>query len=294
MADGPVEVAACPAGARRCVRAGVVPGFDPGPVRIPDTSAMVLGIQPDPRRLADYDGFYGFALRNHVPPTWLHVLTFPLHLTSWAGPARPSGRRRVHASNRMRLHRAVTATEVLDATVHVENLRPHRRGAQFDVVSEIRVADELVWDGVSTYFAPGAKVDGVVSTGSTSDGSRRARPTIPSNQVRPIATWSVARRPGGRLPARLGDPNPIHTSRLAARAFGFARPISHWTRTHAHLLAALEPRLPLHMLGRRHLQPSDPVAVKGRRLVGVPRRRHLDGPPSRLPRAKPYRATVHP
>lgn len=55
-----------------------------------------------------------------------------------------------------------------------------------------------------------------------------------------------------RLPADLGkqyrrvskDPNPIHTSRLAAKAFGFPRPIIHGMWTHAKALAALEGRLP--------------------------------------------------
>ena len=41
-----------------------------------------------------------------------------------------------------------------------------------------------------------------------------------------------------------GDPNPIHTHRLAARAFGFERPIIHGMWTHARALAALDGRLP--------------------------------------------------
>ncbi len=142
----------------------------------------------------------------------------------------------------MRLHRRVGVTEVLDAAVRIENLRPHRRGAQLDVIGEVRVGDELVWDGASTYLAPGATVDGAPD--ETVRRSRQARPTIGASTVRPIATW--------RLPADLGidyrrvsgDPNPIHTSRLAARVFGFARPIAHGMWTHARLLAALEPRLP--------------------------------------------------
>ncbi|HEX5335933.1 MAG TPA: MaoC/PaaZ C-terminal domain-containing protein, partial [Propionicimonas sp.] len=192
-------------------------------------------IRPDPDRLADYDRVCGFALRDHVPPTWLHVLTFPLHIHLLAGAGstiRLAGS--VHVANRMRLHRPVNGTEVLDAVAHIENLRPHRRGAQLDVVSEIRVGEELVWDGVSTYLAPGAKVDGVV------DDSDRA----PFAPVHPIATWRLPPDLGRDYRRVSGDPNPIHTSTLAARAFGFARPIVHGMWTHARLLAALEPRLP--------------------------------------------------
>jgi acyl dehydratase len=41
-----------------------------------------------------------------------------------------------------------------------------------------------------------------------------------------------------------GDRNPIHTSRLGARMFGFARPIVHGMWSKARCLAALEGRLP--------------------------------------------------
>jgi hypothetical protein len=219
----------------------LLPRSDGGAVRVPESTAMVVGIQPDPQRLADYDRVCGFTLRDHVPPTWLHVLTFPLHLHLLGGPdstIRLAGA--VHVSNRMRLHRPVSGTEVLDAAVRIENLRPHRRGAQLDVISELRVGEALVWDGVSTYLAPGAKVGGDL------DDTGPSGPTSTDGfaPVHPIATWRLPPDLGRDYRRVSGDPNPIHTSRLAARAFGFARPIVHGMWTHARLLAALEPRLP--------------------------------------------------
>jgi acyl dehydratase len=41
-----------------------------------------------------------------------------------------------------------------------------------------------------------------------------------------------------------GDHNPIHTSRLGARLFGFPGPIAHGMWSKARCLAALEGRLP--------------------------------------------------
>ena len=213
----------------------LLPSLDRGPARIPNRTAMVAGVTQNRARLADYDRVCGFTLRDEVPPTWLHVLTFPLHvhlLSSADSSVRLAGV--VHVSNTMSLHRPVRADEVLDVAVSVRNLRPHRRGALLDLVGEVRVADELVWEGVSTYLAPGA------STSGPPDASER-----PAFEARtPIAGW--------RLPAKLGvdyrrvsgDPNPIHTNPLAARAFGFKRPIIHGMWTHARLLAALQPRLP--------------------------------------------------
>ncbi len=235
MADREVELLPAMPALGPLFAKALLPTLDSGAARVPDRTAVVVGIQPDPQRLADYDRVCGFALRNHVPATWLHVLTFPLHIHLLGGPGstiRLAGS--VHVTNSMRLHRPVGGTEVLDAAVHIENLRPHRRGAQLDVVSELRVGDELVWEGVSTYLAPGAKVDG------TPDTSERE----PFEPAQPIATWRLPADLGRDYRRVSGDPNPIHTSRLAARAFGFARPIVHGMWTHARLLAALEPRLP--------------------------------------------------
>jgi len=237
MADREVELLAGMPALGPLFAKAVLPRPGKGPARVPGRTAVVVGIQPDPSRLADYDRVCGFTLRDHVPPTWLHVLTFPLHVHLLGGPdstIRLAGA--VHVANRMRLHRPVAGSEVLDAAVRVENLRPHRRGAQLDVISEVRVGEELVWDGVSTYLAPGAMADGVP------EPEAEAGPAAGAH--RPIATWRLPADLGRDYRRVSGDPNPIHTSRLAARAFGFARPIAHGMWTYAHLLAALEPRLP--------------------------------------------------
>jgi acyl dehydratase len=60
----------------------------------------------------------------------------------------------------------------------------------------------------------------------------------------PTAIWRVGPDTGRRYAAVSGDHNPIHTSRLGARLFGFARPIAHGMWTKARCLAALDGRLP--------------------------------------------------
>jgi acyl dehydratase len=54
----------------------------------------------------------------------------------------------------------------------------------------------------------------------------------------------VGREVGPRYAEVSGDRNPIHTSRLAARALGFRRTIAHGMWSKARCLAALEGRLP--------------------------------------------------
>lgn len=210
----------------------------PGPRRtpgIPAQTALVSGHRQDVARLARYAGVCGFTLRDSVPPTWLHVLTFPLQVYLLAGPGstlRLPGM--VHVANRMRLHRPVSVTESLELRVRAADLRPHRRGALVDLIGEVRVAGEVVWDAVSTYLASGVSVPG------TPEEADRD----PFDPVTPLARWRLPSDLGRRYRAVSGDPNPIHTSPLAARAFGFRRPIAHGMWTHARALAALENRLP--------------------------------------------------
>jgi acyl dehydratase len=206
-----------------------------GPARVPDRTALVTGVGQPLDRLADYDRVCGYPLRDRVPATWLHVLTFPLHLHLLSAPEstiRLAGV--VHVSNRMRLHRPVSPAEVLDVSVRATAPRPHRRGALVDFVGEVRVGDELVWDGLSTYLAPGASTPG--------EPVDLPRPAFEA--VAPVALWRLPSGLGRDYRRVSGDPNPIHTSVVAARAFGYARPIAHGMWTHARLLAALDARLP--------------------------------------------------
>lgn len=203
--------------------------------RVPSKAVTLHGQRQDASRLADYARVCGFTLRSTVPPTWIHVLTFPLHLHLLGDPSSSIALvGAVHVSNSMTLHRAVDVNEVLDLTVHVEGPRPHRRGALVDLMGQAHVGDELVWEGVSTYLSTSVKVP----------GEPVERERIPFEPATPQAKWRLAADLGRQYRAVSKDPNPIHTSRIAARAFGFPRPIAHGMWTHARALAALDGRLP--------------------------------------------------
>ncbi|MEV4346410.1 MaoC/PaaZ C-terminal domain-containing protein [Actinoplanes sp. NPDC049596] len=73
----------------------------------------------------------------------------------------------------------------------------------------------------------------------------------PSSSMQPLsslpaasAVWRVPVSVGGAYAAASGDRNPIHTSRVGARLFGFPRPIAHGMWTLARCLAFFEGRLP--------------------------------------------------
>ncbi|MFE9693395.1 MaoC/PaaZ C-terminal domain-containing protein [Micromonospora sp. NPDC005806] len=202
---------------------------------VPEVELAVTGVTVDPAHLADYDRVCGFRLADRLPATYVHVLGFPLALrlmTLAEFPIPLTGV--VHVANRITVHRPVEAGETLDFRTYAENLRPHERGRQLDVVLVGSVDGEEVWRGVSTYLGKERTAGG---------GPRRERgdrPTPPASS----AQWRVTPRVGIDYARVSGDHNPIHTSRLGARLFGFPRPIAHGMWSKARCLAALESRLP--------------------------------------------------
>ncbi|MCC2593508.1 hypothetical protein LKO27_08815 [Tessaracoccus sp. OS52] len=208
----------------------------PGPTAgLPDRSVVVGALHQDRERLAEYARLTGFGIRDAVPATWLHVQTFPLHAYLMAQPDFPyqlAGL--VHVSNQQRLHRPVTADEVLRLQVSSANALPHKRGVAFDLLGEIRVGDELVWSGTSNYLAVGKSLPGEpVQT------PRLEAPAVAASQQ-----WRLPADLGRQYAKVSGDTNPIHLSRLTAMPFGFDRPIIHGMWTHARALAGLGRRLP--------------------------------------------------
>ena len=203
------------------------------PASLPGTVLTEENVAIDRDRLADYDRVCGFGLSDALPPTYPHVLAFPLAMRLMAAREFPFpvvGL--VHVANRITVHRPIDAASRLDLAVRAVDLRPHDRGRQFDIVATASVAGEVVWEGVSTYLRR-------EKSRTSSSGSRTS-----SSPPAGSATWRVPPRVGSDYARVSGDRNPIHTSRLGARLFGFPRPIAHGMWSKARCLSALAGRLP--------------------------------------------------
>jgi hypothetical protein len=107
------------------------------------------------------------------------------------------------------------------------------------MIGEAYVGDELVWRGVSAYLVRDATLPGMLPE-DQQDGVH-----LPSDlELDADAVWRLPANLGRQYSRVSGDYNPIHTSALGGKAFGFPRAIIQGMWTHARVLAALEPRLP--------------------------------------------------
>jgi acyl dehydratase len=195
-------------------------------------------VEIDTAHLAAYDRVCGFRLSDELPPTYLHVLAFPLALAIMTERSFPFGvLGLVHIENRIEQLRPVRAGEPIALRVAAENLRDHEKGRAVDLVAEATVDGELVWRDVSTYLRRGG------GSGSASgDGKRRRRTRAEPHPA--TARWKVPGDIGRRYADVSGDRNPIHLHPLTAKAFGMPGAIAHGMWVKARCLAALEGVLP--------------------------------------------------
>jgi acyl dehydratase len=201
---------------------------------IPDDVLTRTGVAVDRRRLAAYDRVCGFDLSDTLPPTYPHMLAFPMHLalmTDGRFPLPAIGL--VHIADTITAHRLINAGEALSLRVWATPIEPHPRGRQFTIRTEARVGDEIVWEESSTNLKRGR---------GDADATPPAEP--PSADLLPAsATWKLPGDLGRRYGAVSGDLNPIHVHPLTARLFGFPNAIAHGMWTKARCLAALGPQL---------------------------------------------------
>jgi hypothetical protein len=208
--------------------AGRLPFVAGGGGPLPDLE-LEESVCAEPDRVADYARVCGFRLRDALPPSYPHVLAFPLHMrlmTDRRFPYRAVGL--VHIGNRIELRRPLRAAEQLRVRVRAEE---HPRQGAFTLVTEVDEDGEVAWREEST----------MLRRGGPSGGGRR---DDDAPEPAFVAEWRLPGDLGRRYAAVSGDRNPIHLHRFTAKPFGFPRPIAHGMWTKARCLAALEASLP--------------------------------------------------
>jgi acyl dehydratase len=147
----------------------------------------------------------------------------------------------VHTENRITVHRELHSGERLDVGVHAERLREHPKGLLVDLVTEVTVEGERVWDGRSTYLRRTVPHAGDLPPAPSPRAAEPPPgPALPVGD--PAAVWRLGEGLGRAYARVSGDVNPIHLHALTARPLGFRRAIAHGMWTTARTLAVLGPR----------------------------------------------------
>ncbi|TWC10809.1 MULTISPECIES: MaoC/PaaZ C-terminal domain-containing protein [unclassified Pseudomonas] len=201
---------------------------------LPETGLRQV-LQVDQQRLVAYRKVCGFVDNGLLPPTYPHVLAFALQmqlLTARDFPFPLLGL--IHLSNRIRVLRPMGGVSQVRASVNVEQLQPHPKGAVFNLVT--RIEDQLgpLWEAESEMLCKGVQLDGAL--------------VEPPPQMTPALTevtrWTAPADIGRQYAKVSGDYNPIHLSAISARMFGFPTAIAHGLWNKARTLAALDDHLP--------------------------------------------------
>ena len=216
--------------------ASLLPGIPGGGGEIPELDLELAGVRADAGEVAAYAKVCGFALRDHLPPTYPHILAFPLQMAVMADGSFPFGAvGLVHIENSITQHRRIGIDEELRLTVRPTGLEPHPKGRTFGLVTEAWVGRQKAWEETSTMLRRG---------GGEGSGGEIGRPRRRRRRSRSSAEWRLGDDLGRRYAAVSGDRNPIHMHAWTAKPLGFKRAIAHGMWTKARCLAAIESRLP--------------------------------------------------
>ncbi|HEX7322854.1 MAG TPA: MaoC/PaaZ C-terminal domain-containing protein [Mycobacterium sp.] len=226
-----------PSGMRNMLRAavGALP-FIPRAGTLPDRTLKIDELQIDRANVAAYAAVTGLRYHDTVPLTYPFALTFPTVMalaTAFDFPFAAMGS--VHTENRITQYRPIAVTDTVGVATHAENLREHRKGLLVDIVTEVSVGNDLAWHQVTTFLHQQR-----TSLSEEPKPAPAKQPKLPPpNAVLRISAGQIR-----RYASVGGDHNPIHTSPIGAKLFGFPTVIAHGMFSAAAVLANVEGSLP--------------------------------------------------
>jgi acyl dehydratase len=226
--------------------ASLLPFIPGGGKEIPEIELTLPRVHAGAEQVAAYARVCGFTLRDHLPPTYPHVLAFPLHMAVMAEGSFPFGAvGLVHVENQIVQHRRIGLDEELTLQVKPTKLAPHSKGRTFSLQTKVKAGNRIVWESTSTMLRRG----GDNSDAAENNKSKPHQLGYPADREvdalpEASAEWRLGGDLGRRYAAVSGDRNPIHMHAWTAKPLGFSRAIAHGMWTKARCLAALESRLP--------------------------------------------------
>ena len=215
--------------------AGALP-FVPRGDQLPDKTLTVSDVAIDRNNVAEYAAVTGPRYADAVPLTYPFALTFPTVMeliTGFDFPFAAMGS--VHVENHITQHRPIAVTDTVDVRTHAENLREHRKGLLVDVLTDVNVGNDLAWHQVTTFLH---------QQRTSLSGEPKPAPAKQPKLGPPTSILRITPGQIRRYASVGGDHNPIHTSSVGAKLFGFPTVIAHGMFSAAAVLANIEGQLP--------------------------------------------------
>lgn len=215
--------------------AGALPFVSRGDT-IPDRTVTITDLAIDPANVAEYAAVTGLRFGDSVPLTYPFALTFPSVMSLVSGFDFPfAAMGSVHVENHITQYRPIAVTDTVGVKVHAENLREHRKGLLVDLVTDVQVGNDTAWHQVTTFLH---------QQRTSLSGEPKPEPKKPTKLPPPNAVLHITPGQIRHYASVGGDHNPIHTSSIGAKLFGFPTSIAHGMFTAAAVLANIEGQFP--------------------------------------------------
>lgn len=192
---------------------------------MPKIAASWKGVEVSEKALNDYREACLITGEPGLPVHYPHVLVSPMHLNMLTEPEFPLGLLgAVHLRNHAIRYRPIEPDEPLDFGARIAECRFRPQGIEFDMDTEVTVAQEKVWAERTTFL--------VRKKLKTEDPASPLAEVFPwpeedEDAGEEIGCFPVPAKAGKRYAAITGDYNPIHVSRMMAKLFGFRRDLVH-------------------------------------------------------------------
>ncbi|HET7590519.1 MAG TPA: MaoC/PaaZ C-terminal domain-containing protein [Solirubrobacterales bacterium] len=231
--------------------ASLLPFVPGGGGEIPDGLDLELGgVRAEAADVAAYARVCGFALRDTLPPTYPHMLAFPLQMAVMSDGSFPFGAvGLVHVENSIAHERPIGIEEEMTIRVRPTQLQPHPKGKTFSLETEVLVDGKPAWQSTSTMLRRGSS--GAAGENAVPSAMRKEKRSQPPRDFDSLpqdaaagAEWRLPGDLGRRYASVSGDRNPIHMHSLTAKPLGFPGAIAHGMWTKARALAQLQSELP--------------------------------------------------
>ena len=197
---------------------------------LPQVEYVVDSFKVDQKHLKAYNEVCGFKNNGYIPAIYLTVLSQSLQMhmmTSEVFPFPILGL--VHVRNQVKQYRKVGVNETLTLSCKFGELQPHDKGVQFDFITTVKVGDEVVVEGLTTYLSR--------QKTNAKAAAKPAETKVPEYKLN--NEWNISENTGRRYAMTSGDFNLIHIHAVTAKAFGFKQAIAHGMWSKAKALANL-------------------------------------------------------